>query len=54
VKGASLVMSNMFLLSFGMVPAANIKDAWDVVADWGLEKIGDYGAFWYQVSWLQV
>ena len=47
VNGSSLVMSNMFTLCFGMVPQANIEGAWNVVADWGLEKIGDYGAFWY-------
>jgi hypothetical protein len=41
------MMSNMFTLCFGMVPEANIESAWNVVADWGLEKIGDYGSFWY-------
>jgi hypothetical protein len=47
VKGASLMMSNMFMLNFGMVPTAHVDSAWKVVADWGLEKIGDYGSFWY-------
>jgi len=47
VGGKSLVMSNMFTLCFGMVPEANVERAWNVVADWGLEKIGDYGSFWY-------
>eukprot|EP01050_Picozoa_sp_SAG11_P012696 SAG11_NODE_1429_length_4936_cov_5.029539_2_plen_301_part_00 len=50
VKGASLMMSNMFMLCFGMTPTANVNGAWKIVADWGLEKIGDYGAFWYQMA----
>ena len=47
VKGHSLMMSNMFMLCFGMTPTANVDSAWKIVADWGLEEIGDYGAFWY-------
>merc|ERR1712080_310389 len=50
VKGNSLVMSNMFSLCFGMVPKQNVASVWGTVKDWGLEKIGDYGAFWYQAS----
>jgi alpha-L-rhamnosidase len=50
VKGASLMMSNMFMLCFGMTPTANVDSAWKIVADWGLEKIGDYGAFWYLMA----
>ena len=38
-KGASLMMTNMFALAFGMV-----------VADWGIYKIGNYGAFSYQLA----
>jgi len=50
VGGKSLVMSNMFSLCFGMVPEKNINNNWAAVADWGLEQIGDYGAFWYQMA----
>ena len=32
VRGASKLMTNMFLLAFGMVPTANIPSAWGVVA----------------------
>jgi hypothetical protein len=48
VGGNSRVMTNMFFLVFGLIPEANINQAWDVVANWGLEQIGDYGAFFYQ------
>ena len=50
VGGHSLVMSNMFTLAFGMVPDAHVASVWRTVADWGLEQMGDYGAFWYQVA----
>jgi hypothetical protein len=53
VGGNSRVMTNMFFLAFGLTqqqsPAA-VAAAWQVVADWGLEQIGDYGAFWYQLA----
>merc|ERR1711881_106372 len=45
VGGKSLVMTNMFSLCFGMMPTAYVPGAWRTVADWGLEQIGDYGAF---------
>ena len=38
------------MLCFGMVPEAHMEDAWKVVADWGIEQMGDYGAFWYQMA----
>jgi len=47
VKGKSLMMTNMFTLLFGMIPEKNVASVWHTVADWGLEKIGDYGAFMY-------
>ena len=50
VKGNSRVMSNLFALAFGLVPADNIESAYNVVTEWGLESIGDYGAFWYLVA----
>ena len=50
VGGNSRVMTNMFMLAFGLVPAAHVADAWRVVADWGIEQIGDYGAFWWQLA----
>jgi hypothetical protein len=49
VMGHSLVMSNMFSLAFGLVPPADIPSVWGTVASWGLEQMGDYGAFWYVV-----
>ena len=53
VGGNSRVMTNMFFLAFGLVDRtstkqADIDAAWTVVAEWGLEQIGDYGAFYYQ------
>jgi hypothetical protein len=50
VGGNSSLMTNIFALCFGMVPAANAGAAWQVVTDWGLEQIGDYGAFWYMMA----
>ena len=43
VKGASLMMSNMFMLCFGMVPTANGSRAWKMAADWGLGATGQHG-----------
>jgi hypothetical protein len=50
IKNASLVMTNMFSLCFGLVPAANIGSVWGTVTSWGLEQLGDYGAFFYQMA----
>jgi len=50
VGGNSRVMTNIFFLAFGLVPSEGIDAAWKVVADWGLEQIGDYGAFWFQTA----
>ena len=53
VKGASLVMTNMMYLNFGFTQdqgAAAIDKAWQTVATWGLQQLGDYGAFWYQMA----
>ena len=50
VGGASLVMTNMFTLCFGMVPEENVPTVWRTVASWGLEQMGDYGAYWYQMA----
>jgi len=47
VGGKSLIMSNMFTLFFGMVPPENIPSVWETIKNWGLEEIGDYGAFFY-------
>ena len=44
------MMSHMFTLCFGMVPEANVASNWKSVTDWGLEQIGDYGAFWYMMA----
>ena len=53
VNHNSLLMTSMFLLNFGF-PQAQGQDAvlkaWKLVTDWGLEEIGDYGAFWYQMA----
>ena len=50
INGNSRVMSNMFSLFFGLVPAENIAGVWQGVADWGLEQMGDFGAFFYQLA----
>ena len=52
--GHSLVMSNMFSLAFGLVPPADIPSVWGTVATWGLEQMGDYGAFWYVLVSLTI
>lgn len=33
-----------------MIPAANVDSVWGTVVDWGMEQMGDYGAFWYQMA----
>jgi hypothetical protein len=50
VGGHSRLMTAIFSLCFGMVPEANVASVWKTVADWGLEEIGDYGAFWYLMA----
>ena len=53
VGGNSRVMTNIFLLSLGLVQqqaAGAVPAAWQVVADWGLQQIGDYGAFFFQLA----
>jgi len=50
VKNNSLVMTNMFSLFFGLVADEYLKNAWQTVTDWGLEQMGDYGAFFYQLA----
>jgi len=40
VHNASLVMTNMFFLAFGLVPPAHAHTAWDTVTVWGIENIG--------------
>lgn len=32
------------------MPPANIDAVWGLVTAWGLEQMGDYGAFWYQMA----
>jgi len=53
VHYSSLLMTNMFLLSFGFPQTqgqAAILKAWNTVTNWGIYEIGDYGAFWYQLA----
>jgi len=50
VNGNSRVMSNMFTLAFGMIPEAHVDSVWETVTSWGLEQMGDYGAFFYQAA----
>lgn len=50
VDGHSLMMTNMFFLTFNQIDASDqaaIDAAWKTTTDWGIENIGDYGAFWY-------
>ena len=53
VGGNTRMMSSMFLTDFGLTQALHgtpgVNAAWQLVADWGLEQIGDYGAFYYQM-----
>jgi hypothetical protein len=37
----------MYPLWMGLVPAASVDSVWKHQAAWGLEQIGDYGAFIY-------
>lgn len=50
VGGNTRMMSSMFLTCFGLTQALHgmtgVNAAWQLVADWGMEQIGDYGAFW--------
>jgi hypothetical protein len=44
------MMTNMFFLTFNQIDASDqaaIDAAWKTTTDWGIENIGDYGAFWY-------
>lgn len=50
VGGNSRMMTNMFFLAFGLIEQGDVDAAWKVVADWGVEGIGDYGVFWYQTA----
>lgn len=50
VGGNSRVMSAIFTLCFGLVPTENIASVWSTVANWGMEGIGDFGAYWYQMA----
>jgi len=40
----------MLTHAVGLVPQEYVADVWRGVARWGLEQIGDYGAFWYQAA----
>ena len=33
-----------------MIPNEHSASAFQMVADWGIEHIGDYGAFWFQAA----
>ena len=50
VGGNSRLMTSMFSLCFGQVPAEHAASVWAAVSLWGLEKIGDYGAFFYLMA----
>jgi alpha-L-rhamnosidase len=50
VGGKSLLMTSIFSLCFGQVPPEHAAGVWAAVSRWGLEKIGDYGAFFYLMS----
>jgi len=54
VGGNTRMMSSMFLTgTFGLTQALHgmegVDAAWQLVEAWGLEQIGDYGAFFYQM-----
>ena len=48
--GHSRLMTSMFGLCFGQVPAEHAAGVWAAVARWGLKKMGDYGAFFYLMA----
>jgi len=54
VAGASLLFTNAYFLAFGLTlklhGQAAVEKAWAQVAAWGIEGIGDYGAFWWQLA----
>ena len=53
VNHNSLLMTNMYFLAFGFTQLQGqdaLVKAWNIVSNWGLEQIGDYGAFWYQMA----
>ena len=50
VGGNSLLMTGMFSLCFGQMPEERAANVWAAVSRWGLEKIGDYGAFFYLMA----
>ena len=41
------IYSDMYPLWMGLVPEGSADKVWKAVAEWGLEQIGDYGAFIY-------
>jgi hypothetical protein len=50
VGGNSRLFSNVYSLAYGLVPEANVDSVWTGVNEWGLQSIGDYGAFWWQMA----
>jgi alpha-L-rhamnosidase len=53
VGGNTRIMASLFLTgTFGLTQALHgiegVDAAWKLVSDWGMEQIGDYGAFFYQ------
>ena len=47
VDGHSGIYSDMYPLYLGLVPEGSVGNVWKKLAAWGLEQIGDYGAFVY-------
>jgi hypothetical protein len=54
VGNNSRLMTSMYFLAFGLAQqlhgAPAVDAAWRVVAGWGINGIGDYGAFWWQAA----
>ena len=41
------IYSDMYPLWMGLVPEPSVPNVWKSLSSWGLENIGDYGAFVY-------
>ena len=51
VGNNSRLMTAIFSLAHGWgIPEENLSAVWSTVADWGIEQIGDYGAFYWNLA----
>jgi Bacterial alpha-L-rhamnosidase C-terminal domain len=52
VAGNARLFSQIYALDFGFALAAttSVDTMWNQVASWGMNSMGDYGAFWFQMA----